>query len=259
MYEITIPKSRKPLFGSFFEPTAATVKKLKTFGATEGMIEGFKGKKNRVTVGQPYLEPLIPRMQAKNEEVSYEIKRLAEKHDFHYVSMSCVLQPDTGCRIEWARFGVELYATDPNLGVTIHPSTGTPPIAYSLFPKEVSSEIKVKSKHSITADLKIKVSPIEAGIGGSANKDEEYVVYQPQIIGYGLNTSSVAWDFKSTQEKAVLGDKEVHLIIQTPRGTKVKGRFVLGAEVSSSASKWHRVPASIKKDDAAIAQYDLSE
>ena len=216
------------------------------------MIEDFKGKKNCVTVGQPYLEPLIPRMQAKNEEISYEIKRLAEKYDFHFVSMSCVLQPDIDCKIEWARFGVELYAADPNLGIIIHPSTSSlpSPLAYSLFPKEISSKVKVNRKHSITADLKIKVLVVEAGVGGSANNEEGYIVYQPQITGYGINTSMVAWDFKSTREKTALGDKEVQLVIQSPKGAKVKGRFLLGAEVSSSASKWHRVPAPIRKDDA---------
>jgi hypothetical protein len=84
-------------------------------------------------------------------------------------------------------------------------------------------------------------------------------IYQPKITAYGLNTSKVAWDFKSTQEKDVLGDKEVQLVVQTPKGTKVRGKFLLGAEVSSFASKWHRVPAPIRNDEAVLAQYDLSE
>jgi hypothetical protein len=259
MYQVTIPESKDILFESIFEPSPVGVNKLrKDIGASEGMIEGFKGKKNRVAVGRPYLEPLISRMQDKNEEISHEIKRLAEKYDFHFVAMTCVLQPDVDCKFEWARFGVELYAVDSNLGTIIHPSDISP-IAYSLFPEDISSEIKVSSKRSITSELKIKASIIEAGIGGSANKDEEYVIYQPQITGYGLDTTKVAWDFKSTQEKAVMGNKKVQLVIQTPKDTKVKGKFILGAEVSSSTSRWRRVPVSIRKDDAVIAQYNLSE
>jgi hypothetical protein len=100
---------------------------------------------------------------------------------------------------------------------------------------------------------------VEAGVSGSAGISQEYIVYEPQITGYGLNTSSVIWDFKSTKEKDVLGNKKLQLIVQTPKGTNVKGRFLLGAAVSSSLSKWVPVPLSKKKDDVVDALYDLSE
>lgn len=272
MYEITIPKSRKLLFETFLEPAADTTIKLKAMGATEGMIEAFKGKENRVTIGQPYFELLIPRMQTKGEEISYEIKRPADKNDFHYVSTSCTLVPDRDCKIEWAKFGIDLYAigpssestmtafpSDASLDSSLSPSSTPPPLVYNLFPKEVLSEIKVKSKHSITAGLKIKVIPVEVGIGGSADSEQEYIIYQPQIIGSGVNTSKVVWDFVSTKEKAVIGDKEMLLVIQTPKGTKLKGRFLLKAQLSSLSAPKLKLLASPRKEGQTKAEYDLSE
>jgi hypothetical protein len=257
MYQVTIPESRDILFESIFEPNPVGVNKLrKDFGASEGMIEGFKGKKNRVAVGQFYLENLISRMQAKNEEISYEIKRTAEKYDFHFVALNCVFSPDIDCKFEWARFGVELYAVDSKTGQPV--GNGPAPIAYTLFPDSISSEIKVKRGFGITPELKLNMF-VEAGVSGSMNKTEEYIFYEPQITSFGLNTSKVAWDFRSTKERAVLGDKKLQLVIQAPKGTKIKGKFLLGAEVSSSVSKWLPVPVSKRKDNAVEAQYDLSE
>ncbi len=222
------------------------------------MIEGFRGKKNRITVGQPYLENLISRMQAKNEEISYEVKRLAEKnYDFHFVALTCGFEPDKDCKFEWGRFGVELYAVDSKTEEPV--STSPAPIAYSLFPDNISNEIKVKRELGITPELKLNIFQVEAGVSGSASKTEEYFFYQPQITTVGLTTPKVAWNFKSTRERTVEGDKKLQLIIQTPKGTKIKGKFLLGAEVSSSVSKWLPVPVSKRKDNAVEAQYDLSE
>jgi hypothetical protein len=258
MYQVIIPEPKDFLFESIFEPNPVGVNKLrKNIGASEGMIEDFKGKKNRVAVGQLYLENLISRMQAKNEEISYEIKRLAEKYDFHFVALNCVFRPDIDCKFEWARFGVELYAVDSKTGEPVSMSPHLP-ITYSLFPDNISSEIKVKRGFGITPELKFNMV-VEAGVSGRIDKTQEYIFYEPQITSFGLNTSKVAWDFKSTKERAVLGDKKLQLVIQTPKGIKVKGKFLLGAEVSSSVSKWLPVPVSKRKDNAVEAQYDLSE
>jgi hypothetical protein len=231
MYKITIPESSDNIFESVFEPNQFSISKLrKDAVASEGMIDGFRGKKNRVAVGQPYKENLISRMQETNEEISHEIKKLSDKYDFHFVSMTCVFKPDTDCKFDWAGLGIELYAIDSKTGQ--HQASSISPIAYSLFPDEVSSEIKTKREISVTPELRFNILSLQSRVSTSTNKTQEYIVYEPQIVSFGLNTSSVAWDFKSTKEKAVLGDKRLQLVIQTPRDTKVKGRFVLGAEVS---------------------------
>jgi hypothetical protein len=262
LYQVTIPESKDVIFESVFELNATVESKLrKDFGASEGMIESFRGKRNRIAVGQPYLENLISSMHVKHEEISYEMGRLVERYDFHFVAMNCVFQPDIGCRFEWARFGVDLSAVDSKTGEPV--SMISLPITYSLFPENVFSEIKVRRRFGITPELKLKIFgeplSLEAGISGNVDKSEEYILYEPEIISFGLNTSKVAWDFKSTKERAVSGDKKLQLVIQTPKGTKVKGKFLLGAEVSSSVSRWLPVPVSKRKDNAVEVHYDLSE
>ena len=93
----------------------------------------------------------------------------------------------------------------------------------------------------ITPELKLNMFEVEAEVSGSMDKTEEYIFYEPQITSFGLNTSKVAWDFRSTKEMAVLGDKKLQLVIQTPKGTKVKGKFLLSPSSfakSSRAPRW---------------------
>jgi hypothetical protein len=79
--------------------------------ANEGEITVFRGKQNKVAVGVPYYENLGSRLQNLKEETPYEIKRLLNDYDFHYVRLSCSFLPDNDCRFDWARFGVELAST----------------------------------------------------------------------------------------------------------------------------------------------------
>lgn len=178
--------------------------------------------------------------------------------------MNCVLQPDIDCKFEWARFGAELYAVDSRTEDSVN--TSSSPVTYSLFPDSISSEIKVKRRCGITPELKLNMFEVEAGVGGSIDKTEGYILYEPQITGFGLNTSKVAWDFRSTKKKGIVGDKPLLMIIQAPKNTKVKGkntkvkgRFLLGAEVSSSLSKWLPIPVSVRRDAAVHTSYDLSD
>ena len=91
----------------------------------------------------------------------------------------------------------------------------------------------------ITPELKLNMFEVEAGVSRSMDKTEEYIFYEPQITSFGLNTSKVARDFRSTKERAVLGDKKLQLVIQTLKGTKVKGKFLLSP---SSFAKSSRAP-----------------
>ncbi|HKI07197.1 MAG TPA: hypothetical protein VKA09_02270 [Nitrososphaeraceae archaeon] len=262
MYQVTIPESKNIILESVFELNATVESKLrKDFGTSEGMIESFKNKKNRVAISQPYLENLISSMQDKGEEISHGMRRLIDKYDFHFVALNCVFQPEIDCKFEWARVGLDLSAVNSKTRKPV--SVSSPPITYSLFPENVLSEIKVKRGFGVTPELKFKILEeplsLEAGMSGHVDKSEEYILYEPEITSYGLNTSKVAWDFKSTKERSVLGDRKLHLVIQTPKDTKVKGKFLLGAEVSSSVSKWLPIPVSKRKHNAVEAHYDLSE
>jgi hypothetical protein len=43
------------------------------------------------------------------------------------------------------------------------------------------------------------------------------------------------------REKGIFGNKSLLLIIRAPKNSKVKGRFLIGAQVASRSSKWRIV------------------
>jgi len=255
MLQSTIPEWSEVLFETTLEPPSPAVDKLrKESSADEGEIRILRGKKNRVAVGLPYNENLTSRLQNLDEEIPYEIKRLTDEYDFHYVRLACSFLPDNDCKFEWARFGVDLKLKGNG-------SVHTKPISWDISPSDVFSTIKCKREFSFTPELKFNIIPevIDAEIKGGVNESKEYVVYEPQITSFGLNRSNVIWDFRRTKEKELIGNKSLLLIIRSPKGTEVNGRFLIGAEVSSKLSKWFPYPVKTTDDKVVNIEYDLSK
>ena len=253
MLKLTIPQSKGILFEATLEPTAAEIDKLqKDMG--EGEINTIFHKKNKVAVGIPYYENLISRYIEEKEEIPHEVTKMMEDYDFHYVSLSCSFRPDSGCRFVWARFGIELSAKSKS-GVVFQDK----PIAYDMFPDEVLNKRKYKRDMNLEPELKIKLFEVaETSMKTGVSESSEFVVYEPQIFAYGIRRPSVSWDFKSTREKGIWGNKNLLLIVRAPKNSKVKGRFVLGAEVEY-IGKLIRIPIAKRKDKLVDDEYDLSE
>lgn len=256
MFEFHIPEvGDKILFEAVLEPADPAVKFAKGKGIGEDKIIEIRGKKNRVAVGVPYYENLISRFAEEGEELSREIKKMSDDYDFHFVSLSCSFLPDPECKFSWARFGVELRAKS---------KTGTlckeRPIAYDMFPEEILSQIRCKREISFSPELKFSIGSVDVDAKLiDVTTQKEYIVYEPQIIAFGINTLKAIWDFKSTKEKGVWGNKrDLLLIVRAPKQSRIKGRFILAAEVKSPLTKW--LPISIsRKKDIVDADYDLSE
>jgi hypothetical protein len=56
-----------------------------------------------------------------------------------------------------------------------------------------------------------------------------------------------------------LGNKSRLLVVKAPKGSKVKGRFLIGAEISSKLSKWFPYPVKTSDDRVVNVEYDLSK
>ena len=95
---------------------------------------------------------------------------------------------------------------------------------------------------------------VDTSVEVGVNKSEEYVQYESQIISFGIGKSTVAWDFSQTKEKGIWGDTLLLVVVKAPKGNKVIGRFLLGAEVSSHLSNWMPVPKSKGKTKAVEAE-----
>jgi hypothetical protein len=255
MLNASIPPSKGLLFESILEPSIPAVNELRSkIEVDEGEIVSLRGKTNRVAVGLPYYENLTSRLQALNEEIPYEIKRLMNDYDFHYIRLTCSFLPDNDCIFEWARFGVDLNATSRSNELTLKP------IAWDMSPHEVLNEIKCKREISFTPELKFGIVPdiLDAEIGGGVTESKEYVVYEPQITSFGLNRSDVVWQFTKTKEMGIWGNKSLLLVVRTPKGSEVKGRFLIGAQISSRLSKWMPLPVRNRDENIVDAVYSLS-
>jgi hypothetical protein len=255
LYRFPIPAQPQVHFEAVLEPATPAVDKLRReAGVGEGEINIFRGKKNKLAISVYEYGNLIDRMEHDKEEISYDIKKEKDRYDFHYAVLTCSFLPDNDCRFDWGRFGVELSARS----ITGEP-LATEPTALYLFPKEVNSEIKYKREVKTTPELKLSLfDVVEAGVGAQISSSKEFVIYEPQIFGFGIGKPTIAWNFSKTKGKGILGDKLLLVVIKAPKDSKVKGRFLLGAEVSSHLSNWIPIPVSKRKDDAVEAEYDLS-
>ena len=256
MLEFRVPKvGDKILFESLLEPTDPGVRFAKGKGIGGDKIIRIRGKKNRVAVGVPYYENLISRLVEEGREIPREIKKMSDENDFHFVSLSCSFLPDDDCKFVWARFGVELSARSKSGTIP-----DVKPIAYDMFPNEVLSKIRCKKNTSFTPKLEFSFEPVEIGAEIGSSTQREFIIYEPQIIAFGAKTSKAIWDFKSTEERGVWGNKKnLLLIVRTPKESKVKGRFLLGAEVGCKLADWIPIPISKRKEKAVDAKHDLSK
>lgn len=255
MLKLSIAKSKDVLFEAILEPNVSKVNKLlKDTGESE--INTVLCKENKVAVGIPYYENLISRLIEMKKEIPHEIRKMLDNYDFHFVSLSCSFLPDSNCKFVWARFGVELSAKS---------RSGEPllekPIAYDMFPIEILSELKYKGEVYFGPELKLKLlDVVDTGIKYEVSESNEFIVYEPQIITYGIRRPHAIWDFKSTKEKGIWGNKDLFLIVRAPKNSMLKGRFLLGAEVKPYIGDWLPIPFAKRKDDKAVdAEYDLSK
>ena len=247
----------KALFETSLEPTASELNKL-ALDVGEGEIGAARGKKTKVAVGEPYYENLISRLKEKNEDASHEINHLAKKHDFHFASLSCSFLPDTDCKLVWARFGVELSARS---------ESGEPldekPIAFDISPSEILSQTTYKRETNFSLGLPFNFGLVKVDPTVNQINRREYIFYEPEISAFGIMRSNIAWDFKSTEQRGIWGNKkDLLLIIRAPKNSKIKGRFKLGADVEFKIGRWRRILrfARRKREDKIVdIEYPLSE
>lgn len=258
MLKLPIPQlGDKTLFEATLEPTASAVDKMmKSKDMGEGEIIGVRDKKNKVAVGALYYENLITRFIEEKEGIPHEIKHMMADYDFHFVNLSCSFLPDRDCRFVWVRFSVELSAMSES-GEQYEEK----PIVWDMFPDEVNSEIKYRREVNFAPGLKFNFGVVNADMKLiDVKTQKEFIVYEPQITAYDINTSKPKWDFESTEEKEMRGNKkDLVLIVKAPKNSKVKGRFLFNAEIKCKIAKWFPISLTMRKDTVVGAEYDLSK
>lgn len=231
MEKIVIPESSDIWLEAELEASEVEVGITKGSGALEGDLTLLGGKHNRIAIGRPYFQKLNP----KSKHTTPDVKKLMEANDFHLLSLSCSFLPDIDCKFTWAQLGIRLEASD-NQGTTL----AEKPIAWNLFPVEVTSPVNYTDGLSISPELSFKVG--ELGVDGklfSVTSEKKWISYQPQLFSFGYRTSNIAWQFRETQKKDVRGDvRDLLVIILAPQESRIKGEFKLSAEVNFRGAIW---------------------
>jgi len=241
-------KTEEPLFNAIFVPNLReNIKKGRCRDNAE--ITNIAGRKNHVAVGKPYCRKLTDVFEAENQTIPITLKEFCDKYDFYLVVLSCSFLPDPDCKFIWARFGVDLNAYIDGKRLKENP------IAYDMYPDEVLNEVTVKSNLTFSADLKLCFSVINNEEKIEHTNSKEYIRYEPEITAFGYQTSSVAWNFKSTSSKDISGNKRnLVIVVQTPKNSSIKGKFLVGAEI-----KTNNIFIPLKRiDDLIDIEYPLS-
>jgi hypothetical protein len=231
MEKIVIPESSKIWLKAELEASEVDAEITKGSDALERDLTLLAGKHNWIAIGRPYFQKL----NSKSKHATPEVKKLMEANDFYLVSLSCSFLPDMDCKFTWAQLGLRLEANDKQ-GVFL----AEKPIAWNLFPVEVTSPINYSDKLSISPELSFKVGKLEPhGTLFSVTSVKKWISYEPQLFSFGYRTSNIAWQFRETREKDIRGDiRDLMLIIQAPQESHVKWEFKLSAEVSFRGTVW---------------------
>jgi hypothetical protein len=249
MTNLVIPNEHKNLFECILEPQETTADGLKGDNSSQAVVEVFRNKRNRVAIGLPYFENITSRAR-ELDELPQEVKKTIKTHDFHLISLSCSFLPDIGCKFTWARFEVELSSTA---------LTQEKPIAWDIYPSEITYEVNVASSITISPQLSFSLSGVDTNASlFSLSAQREYTSYVPQIFAFGFRTPRVVWDFKSTMQKGLWGDKRnLLLIVTTLRDSKLQGQFKVSAQVDIEKASFRLFLPKLA-DDLINRTYKLS-
>jgi hypothetical protein len=209
-------------------------------GIDDGVLRALGGKRNRIQIGVPQTVDVLASWPG-GERLLGEAERMHDEFDFYAVRLACSFVPDRGCRFTWARMAAALIVDEG----------ATPPIAFDLFPRDVGDTRTFKRSYGVNPRLKFAFAEVGAEIGG----EEEVLRYEPQLTVAGLLTSEPVWTFDSTRRTGLAGSRELFLLTKKPRGTTLRARFALGAEVRTYAG---RIPLRRASDDDLLArEYEL--
>jgi hypothetical protein len=171
-----------------------------------------------VSIGQPETWSLGD-LYAPNE-LHPLLRTKADEADFYLVRFSCSFRPQRKQRgVEWARFLVRLLPD----------RLAQQPVAYDLYPREVTYEAKRDVK--VTLGPSLKFQEVEAKLG-EVGFGLQYPELQPAISASGIGEAIPSWDYEEAKGLKVLGSKWMHLLLKVPQGMEtVRATLDVAADI----------------------------
>ena len=223
MNESTISMDQPPLAnidGVIDESLKGELEEAMQSLSATGTIEGVLSSTNHFTIGTPVVFPIDASQSADQRLIPANLVG----YEFYRVQLACTFDPAPHYRFHDATFSISL------LSEPAQPES----IVYDIFPLQAADERKISRKWNITPELKLDIKPALTEASGKligVERSSEYVVYTSRIQGFGLQTSTVKWQFNRTDSHEIVGSQPLFMVICKAPNTVVQLRFKLKAQV----------------------------
>ncbi|MFI1183560.1 hypothetical protein ACH4UT_29005 [Streptomyces sp. NPDC020799] len=191
-----------------------------------------------IRIGEPNTFDAVDLAQASATPVAPEVELLVAEHNFTVVRLPVSVRPTDQATVEFLAVEVTLDAP------------GSAATCWSLEPERVDEEVKVATTVGITSKLSVKLAEVK----GSNQKNSEYVIRQPRVLGFQVGCPDPAWEFTPSLGRRLEGVQLLHLVVKSPRGSAWSGD--VGIRVGVRAGGWPWPSRAVRRDGSqSVVQF----
>jgi hypothetical protein len=179
---------------------------------------------NRISFGAPAIYDLLALLAANGAEVPYDLRRERDRYEFWLLRLACTLHPSPGSALSWFDLQVALEEAAAGTGLD-ETDPADPPLAYDLYPSEVTDKVRVQ--HTARIAPRLEFEEVTASLGEDA-LTLRYQRLEPRITAFGKREQRAYWRFAPGAGHHVAeGIKEMDLIVRRRRGTRVRATLLV--------------------------------
>jgi hypothetical protein len=188
--------------------------------------------KSKFSIGEPKVYPFAGLLTQNGQPVPADIYLQLQHYEFYQVQLACSFWAAEGCRFHVACFGLDLQTAPADSNAPTQTVSGNA-IAYDLFPLTIEDERRISIKHNINPEITFGFDSASSSLKlpYGYERSEEYVTYKSRIVAFGLQGPQPEWHFTRTASHEIEGSQKLFMILRKPKGTHVKARFNLTANV----------------------------
>ena len=187
---------------------------------------------DRISIGEIVAYDLVQQYAAIKRPLQLDVRGQIDRFEFLVLQFVCTLHPDNLSGVSWFDFMVSFaYPTEvprsARLLTQVSPvarvltDVGAPPIAYDLYPSEVSDA--VQTEHTVKISPELKFGEV-ATIAGEDAVTLKFQKLYPRISAHGRRDSEIYWRYMPGSDDSVpSGDKDMAVIVRRQRGIPVLG------------------------------------
>jgi hypothetical protein len=193
-----------------------------------------------IRVGQPVVFDACAYAEASGVALDAGARLLAASNRFALVRLPISIRPRE-------RASVRFLAVECVLN-----SEGGTAVCWSMAPERVEQEITASSGAKITPELKVGV----VTLGGEGSAEREFIVYQPNVLAFGIGETDPAWEFTPSKGRKLHGVQILHLLVSAPKTVSCNGTVAIRADVVSQRLLWNT--KAVRRDDSQeVQRFDL--